>query len=411
MPDAPLTTDQQSLQDVLSQYNFYLNPANYTGSNDPTQHYSAGTPATNLLGQTGGAGQLSNATLDIGTALLGGGPFLSRLFGRKAEAPQFQPYVDSNGNYVWTPPQNANPVPLSNIPGVSAAPTAEYTSLANNIRAISDLLPYLSSSISAQKIPDALGQLAADTAVTGPRLALQQQLQEQYGPIFDRLNAESQLRNAMSSTSNDAAVLAGPGQQLLDQAKQAAMAYDPEYFATRAKESDSIGKLLEQTTNNLGSGLSPTERDEIDRGLALSNSRAGTANAPSNLNTISNAIQFGNAGRARETQNQNQLSQAIAASTAFLPQSRSGVDVFQVATGKPSTNTDSRFNTSSASDANANANALLNSGNSLWTTNANNAAQSQLQKDAQSYNSGNWMNQLGSITSALGSVGSLAAGI
>ena len=399
MPDQQLTTDQQSLSDLLASYNYYLNPGMYTGANDPANHYSAAVPATSGLGHTGNAANVDSAMLNV---LF---PGLGSLLQKKSKPPQFQPYVDSNGNYQWTTPTQANPVPLSDVPGASVGPSKEYQDMANQVRMLTDLLPQYSSIISSQKIPDAMGQLAADTAVTGPRLALQEQLQRQYGPIFDQLGIDSAQRRGMGSAQNDLAVMQGPGKDLVAEALSAAKLYDPEYFKTRTATSDSLGQLLSATTANLGKGLSATEADAAQRQIALESDRRGTANSPSNLDTVANATQFGQLGHQREMENQNQLSKAISASTAFLPQSRSNVDVFQVATGKPSYNQqDSRFNTNNQTgDATNQANALLNTGSSMWTTNTNNALTREL-------NQTNWMDTLSAITGAIGSVGGAVGG-
>lgn len=412
-----LTPDQQALVNNLANYNYaagyvpstggtsYNSTGQYSVTGDPTAdrfwNVALGGVASLLGPDAGTAGDVARVLDPINSILPGAGFLFDSLFGGKKKA-TWNPYLDQNGNYFWTTPSYANPVPLSGIPGATITPSAEYQTMANQIRMITDLLPYYSQAISAQKIPDSLGQLAADTATTGPRLALQQQLQSQYGPAFDQLAAESNLRKSMASASNDAAVLAGPGQDLIKQALEAAKLYDPEYFQQRGTTNDAITKLIGQASANLGSGLSATERDEVGRGLALENSRRGTANAPSQLQTVANAMQFGQAGRQREMENQNQLSKAIAASTAFLPAAKTNVDVFQVATGKPSyAQQDNRFNTNTASNAADLAQGLLNTGASFWTTNANNNAAMALQNDQQK------ANQLGQITSALGSVGGL----
>lgn len=403
-------TDQALLEQILRSYNFGVGnvPTSTNGQPPPGTGNQTITASNNQVWELMPGGDDFNRDL-MGWASGGLSTVIDKLFGKKKQKVVWNPYLDAQGNYFWTSPATANPVPLSDIPGASLSPSTEYVTLANQIRAISDLLPYYSQAVSAQKIPDAAAQLAADYATTGPRLALQQALQEQYGPIFDQLAAESNLRRASYAAANDAAVLAGPGKDLVTQALETAKIYDPEYYNTRAVTADSMNKLLAQATANLDSGLSNTERDEVGRALALENSRRGTANAPSQLQTVANAMQFGAAGRAREAENQNQLSKAIVASTAFLPSAKSGVDVFQVATGKPSyPQQDNRFSTTgTTNDAADSAQGLLNTGASFWTTNANNTAAMQRQ-DAQL---NHWTNQLGAISNAIGSIGSLASAL
>jgi len=413
MPEQ-LTRDQLALAQMLQGFGYYQNQLptsspGYAGGSPArgaipdTTRYGMPGLASNTLGTNGTtAGRVMDFVDPLNAVIPGIGIFNS-LFGRRRSAPAWQPYVDANGNYVWTNPTQANPVPLSEIPGSNVRPSAEYTTMADQVRMVTDLLPYLSQAISGQKIPDAMGQLAADTATTGPRLALQEALQRQYGPIFDQLNTESNLRKSMGNASNDAAVLAGPGKELIAQALAAARVADPEYYKTRESTADSLGKLLQSTTANLGAGMTESERREVGSSLDLSASRNGTLNAPSNLATVQRAMNFGTAGQARQNEQQNQLAKAISSSTAFLPAAKSGVDVFQVATGKPSYNSnDNRFNTNTANgDASQNANSLLNTGSSMWGTNANNNAQMALQNDQQN----DWGTRLGQITSALGAVG------
>jgi len=225
-----LTPDQIQLAQILQNYG--MNPSSLATSGGYAgggTNQIMGIPTASLDSATGigtglanaavpGAGAIGqfaegNTTAGILSLLSGGfSDLLGGLFGSKKK-PTWQPYINEQGQYVWTDPQSANPIPLSGIPGSSMAPTAEYTDTANQMRIIETFLPYLSQMQSAQKIPDAMGQLAADTATTGPRLALQLALQQEYGPQFDAENAASSLRNAMASASNDAAVLAGPGKQ------------------------------------------------------------------------------------------------------------------------------------------------------------------------------------------------------
>lgn len=416
---ATITPDQLALYQNLANYGYaapqYLpSEGGYTTVPDSSGPFGVNLldsvakhalpTAANMFNIDGTTGEIMNYLDPLNSILPGSGFISNKLFGKKTKQ-VWQPFLGPDGKYYWTSPNTANPVPLSDIPGASIQPTPEYQALANQIRSVQDLLPYYSQAISAQKIPDAMGQLAADTATTGPRLALQQSLQEQYGPIFDRLAAESNLRRSSYSAANDASVLAGPGQELIKQALAAAKLYDPEYFSSRAATSDAVNKLLANTSANLDSGLTNTERDEVGKGLAIENMRRGVGSTtPSQFDTISNAMQYGAAGRAKQVENQNQLSKAIAASTAFLPTSKSNVDVFQVATGRPSATMDNRFNTNTAGqDASASAQGLLNTGASFWTTNTNNAAQKALQDDQQN----DWGVRLGQITSAAGTVGKL----
>src|SRR5882757_354348 len=59
----------------------------------------------------------------LGGALGGIGGFIGDLFGSD---PSFKPYVDANGNYVFTNPKKNNPVPVASVPGASLKPSSTY---------------------------------------------------------------------------------------------------------------------------------------------------------------------------------------------------------------------------------------------------------------------------------------------
>lgn len=143
----------------------------------------------------------------------------------------------------------------------------------------------------------------------------------------------------------------------------------------------------------------------IGKGLAREGEMRGSANAPSNLETIANATTYGAAGRQREVQNKNLLSDAIAASTAFLPAAKSGVDVFQVATGRSSTpnSGESKFTgiNNAQNDAASMAENMMNNQTNMWTTQQNN----QLQRDLAEKD---WADYLGQVTSSIGNLGGMA---
>lgn len=368
-------------------YSSYLDPKSFQGPNP----FYAG--ASSFLGE------------DVASFLDPIGGLVSGLFGDDEK--KWKPYVDKYGNYVWTDPRKSNPVPLASTPGARLSPSKQYRDMANNVQAIIDLLPLYSQAVSGQIIPQALAELEAKKA-TSPELAkLMVDLYSRFGPQLNKIGTDITRQNALAQAETDKAVLAGPGKDLVSQALETAKIYDPEYFATRELSSNRLGDLMRSI--NLDSGLSGSERAEIERSQAQEGTRRGTYNAPSNLDTVSNAMQFGNAGYNRLQQNRSALSEAIANATAALPSFKSGVDVFQVATGKSSVpNTgDSRFtgvdnNASSIANANSLATGLLNNTVSTQQNNAQLALQKKLgEKD--------WADYLSQVTSSIGSIAGGAA--
>lgn len=256
---------------------------------------------------------------------------LSGLFGG---GESWKPYIDEQGNYVWRDPKKHNPVPVATVPGASLKPDKGYRKMAGQVQAITDLLPAYSRAVAGQIIPQAQAELAAQQ-VTSPQLAeLMTRLYEQYGPQLNKIGTDIGRQNALEQAKTDSMVLAGPGRKLIEEALSAAKIYDPEYFKTRELASSRLGDLLRSI--DISGNLSGSERAEVERSLAQEGGRRGTYNAPSNLETVSNAMQFGDKGFQRQQQNRGMLSAAISNATAALPAFKSGTDVFQVATGKSS---------------------------------------------------------------------------
>ncbi len=156
---------------------------------------------------------------------------------------------------------------------------------------------------------------------------------------------------------------------------------------------------------DLNGGLSGTERNEVGQGLAREGQQRGTQNAPSNTDTISNAMRYGQAGYARQQTAKSNLSDALSKASAFLPSAKSGVDVFQTATGRSS---------------------MPNPGNGLFTgvqsPNSNNQFglaggvlgnlnQSQMNNNTIESQKKDWIDKFVQITQGIGNLGSVAGGI
>lgn len=336
------------------------------------------------------------ALLDpFGSSLLGG------IFGDDED--EFQPYIDDQGRYVFNP--SKNPVPVANVPGASKRPSKGYRKQASEIQAIVDLLPYYQQAVSGQVVPAALANLAAQQA-TSPQLAqLMTELYGTYGPQLNKIGSDIARQNALAQVGTDTAALEQARTTLLPQALAAAKQYDPEFFATRELTSNRLGELLRSI--DLTSGLSDVEKREVEQALAIEGNRRGTANAPSNLDTVSNAMQYGQAGFNRLQTNRSALSTAIANATAALPTFKSGVDVFQVATGRSSTpNTGNQQFTGvtnpegAAGRANTLASGLLGNIGQLDMTQMNINA-----------NKKDWADYLNQVTSSIGDIAGIAGGI
>lgn len=212
--------------------------------------------------------------------------------------------------------------------GDPPAPTANESTAAM-LQAYSEHLPELSRVTAEQLLPFAQAQQHANAVINPQQLALQTQLYQQFGPQLNEIGNQIARQNAVAQAGTDLAVLQGPGNELIKQGLAAQQLVDPEFFRTRALASDKTAELLNSV--NLG-GLSGGERAEIERSTARDNAARGIE-APTATSTVSNAMNFGNALNNKRAV----LANAINTATSFLPASKTGIDPFQVATGRSGT--------------------------------------------------------------------------
>lgn len=156
----------------------------------------------------------------------------------------------------------------------------------------------------------------------------------QFLPQFTELGLQQQNQENMGRAANDTALLNGPGKDLVRANLEAQKIADPEFFANRERTGDKLGMLLD-TLDDPDSGLDGSERAEIERSLARDNQAKGLE-TPTNMSAVSNAMNFGSAGAARKRAKQDAINKAMQSASQTLPQLRSGVDVLQLTTNRPS---------------------------------------------------------------------------
>ena len=201
----------------------------------------------------------------------------------------------------------------------SSAGSAEST--ATMLAAFEAGLPGLMKSANAQIGPNEWAQLQSSMATSPEYAKLQADIYGTSGKEMNRLGNEFADANAMASARRDASVMAGPGMELIRSANRAQREIDPEYYKLREQSAAGIGELFK--------GQTAGEEEAITRFLNRQNIQSGNFGVGGMSNVISNAQTFGNASRDR-------LGQAIGMATGAMPGMRSGIDVFQQATGKPS---------------------------------------------------------------------------
>lgn len=290
-------------------------------------------------------------------------------------------------------PNKWNPVPRTDIPGITLEVPGSYTQVGEQVNAMQDLLPFFTRAIAGQLPTQALGALSASQAVSDPYAQLMTELYAKYGPQLNKIGSDISAQNAKAELASNQALLSGGGLDLLK-------SLDPEYYATRAKTSSRLGDLMDNI--DLSGGLSPTELREIEQGLAREGSARGTYGAPSNTETIANAMTYGQAGRNRQIENQNQLAQAIAASTQFLPASKAGADSFAMATGKTAGANTGESKFTGVNDTAANFGTVSMLGNQLVSNVQNQQNMRAQEKD--------WLDQFVQFTEGLSNIGNTIGG-
>ncbi len=187
---------------------------------------------------------------------------------------------------------------------------------------------YMSSLISqiqpaGQALADAQGKLAPQQAQT------QLDQFKEFGPQFNAVGSDINKQNALAEADSQRAVISGPGRELVKEARETSDVYDKPWFDTRDLNASKIQELLKSIDITK---LTGSEEAQVERGLNRENASRGTSGAPSQIETIRAAGTFGDALNKKKAM----LGEAITAANQFTQVGRSGVDTFQVATGKPS---------------------------------------------------------------------------
>jgi len=141
----------------------------------------------------------------------------------------------------------------------------------------------------------------------------------------------------------DLALAKGSGGNLLDEALKLDQKTNPEFYSSRASTSSALDKLYDSI--DVSGELSGGERAEIERGNNRANNSNGVANGTP-TSAIEGAMNFGNASTTKKLAQQGILTGAVNAGSNFLPNSKSGIDAFQVATGRSSSPTKESASTS-----------------------------------------------------------------
>lgn len=239
------------------------------------------------------------------------------------------------------------------------------------LAALTQGLPGLMSVINSQLSPTAQALQNANNLTEPQAAALQQQLLAQYGPGAVATGGALNNQAADINAQGNLARQGGVGQQLLDLLNQQQRSLDPEYYAARSAAGSQVNNLLGSIDL---SGLSGSERAEVERSNNQQDSSRGLLNTPSQTASVNNAMNFGSALQAKR----NALSQALGTATGFLSNSQGPINAQNAVQGQPNQGNVglSQFgnNSGTGAAANSSVNGMANSLLGAINSTSNNAA-------------------------------------
>ncbi len=212
--------------------------------------------------------------------------------------------------------------------GDPAAPTAPE-SMGSTLVALRRTLPGIMNAYSGAVLPYEQKLIDAQKQILPQQNQLQYDQYSQYAPQLNQLGQQINASNAEAQSRSDLNILKGTGGQLTEAALEAQKKADPEYYKTREGVGAGFLSLLGGMDPNK---LSGSEMANAERGVNRLNNRSGNSNGGVPLNTISNAMTFGD-----ELDKKRQAyGQTLGLGGQLMPSMKSGVDTFQLTTGRPS---------------------------------------------------------------------------
>ena len=232
---------------------------------------------------------------------------------------------------VYFARENAHGVELI-CGGDPPAPTPSE-SMDSVLQAYVKNLPQLMQTMGANILPYEQATVAANQQLAPVQNQLALDIARQYGPQFTQVGTEINRLGQLGQAQTDLETLTGPGKQLAAAQLEAQKLADPEYYKSRELALGALGNLFGGLPDSRG-GLSGAEREEITRSLARDNAARGN-DIPSAATTVENAMRFGAAGEARKAANESRIANAVGAATGAMPAMKSGIDVLNTTTGRP----------------------------------------------------------------------------
>ena len=194
-----------------------------------------------------------------------------------------------------------------------------YESMGSILQSLKDYYPDTAKAINSTLVPTAKAQLEADQSVSPGYAQLNLDLYKNYGPEAARTAAQIDDITQQAASDRELKLAQGTGRQLVTEADLAQKKLDPEFYKQREALSGSMSKYL----TNADPSLTENEREEMRRGMGST-----PGNPDSAIDTAINAGRFGE----KFNQKNQAFGQAIGTVAAALPNMRSGINGFEVAT-------------------------------------------------------------------------------
>ena len=268
------------------------------------------------------------------------------------------------------------------------------------------LAPYFNNLANQNVLPASQYIQGAASASTRGQLEDMDQLYNLYGQRFADTAGRVQTASQKAAAQANADTLNSvQGRSAINAALGADQLVNPEYYNTRSLTSGRLADLM--NSYDLSGNLSGSEQRAIGQSLAQQGVQTGTANIPSQSQTVANAMQYGNAATQRKQQAQSGLSEAISKATSFMPASNNpNVNAWSVGTGTQGSNLGGQLFSSAYNTGNNIASTATNQANntaSLYATGAGvQTANNQIGAQAAASNSNSNAGMVGSIIGGLG---------
>lgn len=196
--------------------------------------------------------------------------------------------------------------------------------------------PALLQSLQGQILPQGQAELAAQQQLAPGQEQLQLDQYKNFAPEFAKVGSDIAAQNQNNQAANTTSALANNGVALGNAMQTADKSVNAPWYQARDNSVDQLNKLFGSLQDPNG-GMSGSELAEISRGQAQTDQGNGIT-SPTASSTLSNAMQFGEAGQKLKMAKQQAIGNALGTATGLMPTIKSSLDPSGAITGTPVSN-------------------------------------------------------------------------